>query len=111
MGQFFYQIRRQLAMEMNLWFGLVDGQNLGPATFSKVDPQNSLFVVYDINRPEPDDFFNSSYIVINPGGSGNGNLNTIWRRIADDQGYVNSTGAITLTAPLPSADYAQVGMT
>lgn len=111
MGNPFYIVRRELAMEMNLWAGTVDGQAPGPGHFSSVDTQASLFVVYDRNRQEPDDDWNGSYICINPGGTGNAGLPTIWRRIADDAGFVNSTGAITLTAALPSAAYAQTTMT
>jgi len=96
---------------MNLWAGKVDGQAPGPGTFSSVDPQGSLYVVYDVNRPESDNSFNGAYMVINPGGTGNSNLSTIWRKIADDQGFVNKTGAFTLTAPLPSGSYAVQGMT
>lgn len=107
----FYIVRRELAMEMNLWGGRVDGQAPGPGTFSSVDTQGSLFVVYDTNRPEPDDDWNSSYICINPGGTGDPNLSTIWRRIADDAGFVNSTGAMTVTSPLPSSAYAGISMT
>lgn len=107
----FYLVRRQLAQEMNLWGGSVDGQSPAPATFSKVDTQGSLYVVYDINRPEPDADWNGAYVCINPGGTGNGALSTIWRRIADDSGFVNSTGAMTLTSPLPSSAYAQTSMT
>lgn len=107
----FYVVRRELAMEMNLWGGTVDGQAPGPGLFSLVDPQGSLFVVYDTVRPEPDDEWNGSYICINPGGTGNPALPTIWRRIADDAGFVNSTGAMTLTAALPSSAYAQTTMT
>ena len=110
MSNAFFTIRRNLAIEMNLWAGKVDIAP-GPATFSQLDPQGSLFVVYDINRPEPDGEFNGAYICINPGGTGNAGLSTIWRRIADDQGFINSTGAMTLTSPLPSAAYAQMSMT
>lgn len=107
----FYVVRRELAMEMNLWGGKVDGQSPGPAVFSSVDAQNSLFVVYDNIRPEPDEAWSGSYICINPGGTGNVNLPTIWRRIADDQGFINSTGAMTLTSALPSGAYALTTMT
>ena len=107
----FYVVRRQVAMEMNLWGGKVDGQSLGPATFSQVDPNGSLFVVYDANRPEPDADWNGSYICINPGKTGDANLNTIWRRISDDNGFINSTAAMTLTSALPSAAYAATTMT
>lgn len=96
---------------MSLWGGKVDGQAPGPGTFTAVDANSSLYVVYDINRPEPDDDWNGGYIVINPGLTGNSSLQTVWRRIADTGGFVNSTGALTLTAPLPSASYAQIGMT
>lgn len=98
-------------MEMNLWGGKVDGQAPGPATFTSVDAQGSLYAVYDINRPEPDDEWDSSYICINPGGTGNASIPTVWRRISDTAGFVNSTGAMTLTSPLPSAAYAQTTMT
>lgn len=107
----FFKVRREIAQEMGLWGGTVDGQAPGPATFSVVDPNGSLYVVYDINRPEPDADWNGSYICINPGGSGDPNLLTIWRRIGDDTGFINSTGAMTLTAPLPSSAYAQTTMT
>lgn len=107
----FYTVRREIATEMNLWGGKVDGVAPGPSTFSSVDPTGSLYVVYDINRPEPDDDWDSAYICINPGLTGNANLSTIWRRIADSGGFVNSTGAMTLTSPLPSSAYAQTTMT
>lgn len=107
----FYVVRREIAMEMNLWGGKVDGIAPGPATFSSVDAQNSLYVVYDNTRPEPDEHWSGAYICINPGGTGNANLATIWRRIADDQGFINSTGAMTLTSPLPSGAYALTTMT
>lgn len=107
----FFVVRREIATEMNLWGGKVDGVAPGPANFSLVDPNGSLFVVYDVNRPEPDDDWNGAYICINPGGTGNAGLSTIWRRIADTGGFVNSTGAMTLTAPLPSTSYAQTSMT
>src|SRR5665213_3249044 len=67
----FYVVRRELGMEMGLWGGKVDGVSPGPATFSSVDANGSLFVVYDIIRQEPDADWNGSYIVINPGGTGN----------------------------------------
>jgi hypothetical protein len=111
MSNSFYIIRRQLAQEMNLWGGKVDGQAPGPANFSSVDAQGSLYVVYDVTRPEPDAEWNGAYICINPGGTGNANLATIWRRISDDQGFINSTGAMTITSPLPSSSYAQTSMT
>lgn len=111
MGNPFYVIRRQLAQEMNLWGGNVSGSAPGPSTFSSVDPNNSLFVVYDVTRPEADDVWNGSYIVINPGGTGNPNLPTIWRLISSNAGFVNSTGAMTLTSPLPSGQYALTTMT
>ena len=107
----FFVVRREIAMEMGLWGGRVDGVSPGPATFTSVDSNGSLFVVYDIIRQEPDAEWNGSYIVINPGGTGNSSLPTIWRRIADDSGFINSTGAITITSPLPSSAYAQTTMT
>lgn len=111
MGTPFYVMRREIAQEMGLWGGKVDGAAPGPGTFTSVDPQGSLFVVYDSVRQEPDAEWNGSYICINPGGTGNVGLPTIWRRIADDSGFINSTGAITLTSALPSAAYAQTTMT
>jgi hypothetical protein len=107
----FYIIRRQLAQEMNLWGGRVDGQTPGPASFSSVDTNGSLFVVYDVVRPEPDAEWNGAYICINPGQTGNIALPTIWRRIADDNGFINATGAFTITSALPSSAYAQTTMT
>jgi hypothetical protein len=96
---------------MQLWGGKVDGQSLGPATFSSVDQNGSLTTVYDVNRPEPDGDWDGSYICINPGGTGNATLPTIWRRISDAGGFINSTGSMTLMAPIPSAAYAQIDMT
>jgi hypothetical protein len=111
MGYPFYVVRRQLAQEMNLWGGDVDGQAPTPANFTKVDPNGSLYVVYDVNRPEPDGDWDGAYICINPGGTGNSSIPTIWRRISDSTGFINLTGAMTVTSPLPSAAYAQTSMT
>lgn len=104
-------IRRLVAQEQGYWGGKVDGSQPGPANFTSVDAGGSLFVVYDINRPEPDQEWDGAYLCINPGGSGNAGLATIWRRIADQNGFINATGAMTLTAPLPSSAYAQTTMT
>lgn len=111
MGNLFFVVRRLVAQEMQLWGGKVDGQSTGPATFTSVDTNGSLFVVYDTNRPEPDSSWDGGYICINPGGTGSASLATIWRRIADEGGFINSTGAMTLTAALPSSAYAATSMT
>jgi hypothetical protein len=100
-----------LAQEMELWGGSIDGSIPGPATFSKVDPNGNLFIVYDVNRPEPDDDWNGCWLCINPGQTGSTSIPTIWRRITDDAGFKTSTGAMTLTSALPSSAYAATTMT
>ena len=112
-------IRRKMAQEMNLWGGGTNGVPESSGTFTSVDTAGSLFHLYDNARPEPDTYWNGDYMCINPGGTGNPNLPTIWRRLADDSGYVITSSNITqanggvfnLTAALPSAAYAAVGMT
>lgn len=102
-------MRRMIAQEMDLWAG--DISSSGPGVFTAVDAAGALTTLIDTNRVEPDDEFDSSYICINPGGSGNPALATIWRRIADTAGFINATGTFTLSTPVPSAPFAAVNMT
>lgn len=104
------EIRRRIAAEMVLWGGNPSG-SLSPGTFSEVDAGNNLQTVIDVTRSEADGDWDGAYICINPGGSFDSTLQTIWRRLAPEGGFVNQTGVMNLTAPLPGPQYAQIGMT
>ena len=78
---------------MSLWGG--DIQNNGPGTVGSGSTSNTLV---DTSRPEPDDEWDSSYIVLNPGSSSN----VIWRRVADTNGWVQNTGTLTIVGSWPA---------
>lgn len=69
------------------------------ATTTAAGSTNTLI---DTNRPEPDDEWDSSWIVLNPGSSDQVNKPTIWRKVADTGGYIQSTGTITILGTWPS---------
>ena len=52
----------------------------------------------DTTRAEPDDEWNNSWIVLNPGTA-----NPIWRRVTDAGGWVTNTGTFTITGNWPSS--------
>lgn len=89
-------LRRTLSQRMQFWGG--DIQNNGPGT---VTAGSSATTLVDTSRSEPDDEWNSAWIVLNPGTSSN----VIWRRIADTGGWVQNTSTLTIVGSWP-APYA-----
>lgn len=85
-------LRRTLAQRLNFWGGDISEDSPGV-----VESATSNTLV-DTTRPEPDDEWDSSYIVLNPGASSN----VIWRRIADEGGWVQSTGTFTIVGSWPA---------
>lgn len=104
----YYKIRRLAAMEMDLWGG--DPSTGLQGTFTGNGTADLLSAV-DTTRPEPDDEWNGSYIVLNPGQTHDTTNPTIWRRISDVAGFVNFSGALTFSSPVPSSAYTASGMT
>jgi hypothetical protein len=90
-------LRRTLAQRLNYWGG--DISNNGPGALSANGTKNTAV---DITRAEPDDYWNESWIVLNPGSTDQVNLPTIWRRIAVDSGWVQSTGTFNIQGTWPS---------
>lgn len=62
----------------------------------------------DTTRSEPDDEWNEAWIVLNPGSTNQVTLPTIWRRVAIDAGWVQSTGTFTIQGSWP-APYSSTG--
>src|SRR6266702_3772300 len=91
-------LRRTLSQRLNFWGG--DLSNNGPGMLSAVGTTTTAI---DINRPEPDDEWDSSWIVLNPGSADQVNAPTIWKRIAASAGWIQSTGTLTIqgTWPVP----------
>lgn len=93
-------LRRNLAQRLNYWGG--DIQTNLPGAVSALGSKGTMI---DTTRSEPDDEWNESWIVLNPGSTDQVSLPTIWRRIAVDAGWVQSTGTFTIqgTWPVPYA--------
>lgn len=85
-------LRRSLAQRMQFWGG--DIQSNGPSTVTG----SSALTLVDTTRSEPDDEWNSGWIVLNPGSTSN----VIWRRVAADGGWIQNTSTLTLTTPWPA---------
>lgn len=85
-------LRRTLAQRLQFWGG--DIQNNGPGT---VEDSTSTTLI-DTTRTEPDDEWDSAWIVLNPGATSN----VIWRRVASDGGWVQSTGTLTIVGSWPA---------
>lgn len=88
-------LRRELAQRMQFWGGDIQNNNVGTVTGA------SSTTLVDALRTEPDDEWNSAWIVLNPGGTSN----IIWRRIADTGGWVQNTNTLTIIGSWP-APYA-----
>lgn len=93
-------IRRTLAQRMNYWGG--DIANNGAGTFSANGTSNTAI---DTTRTDPDDEWDEAWIVLNPGSLDQVNTPTIWRRIAANTGWVQSTGTFNIQGSWP-APYA-----
>lgn len=94
----FALLRRNLAQRLNYWGG--DIQSNGSGTTAAGASKTTMI---DLTRSEPDDEWNESWIVLNPGSADQVNFPTIWRRVAVDFGWVQSTGTFTIqgTWPVP----------
>lgn len=90
-------LRRTLAQRMNYWGG--DISNNGPGTLTATGTKNTAI---DTTRTDPDDEWNESWIVLNPGSSDQVNLPTVWRRIAATSGWVQSTGTFNIQGTWPA---------
>jgi hypothetical protein len=90
-------LRRTLAQRLNYWGG--DIQSNGPGAFTANGTKSTAV---DITRAEPDDEWNEAWIAINPGSSDQAGSPTVWRRIAVDGGWVNSTGIFTIQGVWPA---------
>jgi hypothetical protein len=90
-------LRRTLAQRLNYWGG--DIQNNGPGTFTA---NGSVSTAIDTSRAEPDDEWNEAWIVINPGSTNQAGAPTVWKRVAVDAGWVNSTGTFTIQGTWPA---------
>src|SRR5579859_5893135 len=90
-------LRRSLGQRLNMWGGDVSSD--GPAKTTAASTSNTLI---DTNRPEPDDEWDSAWIVLNPGSADQVNSPTIWRRVSDNLGYVQSTGTLTIMGSWPT---------
>lgn len=91
-------LRRNLAQRLNYWGG--DLQSNSPGTLTA---NGSTRTAIDITRSEPDDEWNEAWIVINPGSLDQAGSPTVWRRIAVDAGWVQSTGTFTIQGVWPAA--------
>lgn len=98
MSTTFATLRRTLAQRMDFWGGDISGDSAG----SVESATNNTLV--DTTRPEPDDEWDSSWIVLNPGSS----TNVIWRRVAPDSGWIQSNGTFTIVGTWP-APYSTSG--
>src|ERR1044071_9724037 len=85
-------LRRTLAQRMNFWGGDISADSSGTVESATVN------TLVDTTRAEPDDEWDSAWIVLNPGASSN----VIWRRVAADSGWVQSTGTLTIIGTWPS---------
>lgn len=92
MSSSFATLRRTLAQRMQFWGGDISDNSSGSVESS------SATTLVDTTRAEPDDEWNSAWIVLNPGSA----TNVIWRRIASDGGWVQSTGTATIVGSWPS---------
>lgn len=90
-------LRRTLAQRLNYWGG--DISNNGPGIFTGVGTLNTAI---DNTRSEPDDEWDSAWIVLNPGSTDQTNAPTIWRRIADTAGWISATGTLTIFGSWPA---------
>lgn len=96
-GTAYSSLRRVLAQRLNYWGG--DISSNGPGAFTGTGTVNTAI---DTTRPEPDDEWDSSWVVLNPGSLNQTQAPTVWRRVADNAGWVNSTGVLTITGSWPS---------
>lgn len=85
-------LRRILAQRMQFWGGDIQSNNPGTVTSA------TATTLVDATRAEPDDEWNSSWIVLNPGASSN----VIWRRVANDGGWVSATNTLTIIGSWPA---------
>lgn len=90
-------LRRNLAQRMNYWGG--DISNNGPGTLSATGTKNTAI---DTTRTDPDDEWDEAWIVLNPGSSDQVVSPTIWRRVAADAGWIQSTGTFNIQGTWPS---------
>ena len=97
MGTSFATLRRELAKRMNLYGG--DISSGGAATTTALSANNTLI---DTTRTEPDDEWDSAYIVLNPGSANQNSNPTIWRRIAPDGGWTQSNGTAIILGTWPA---------
>ena len=85
-------LRRALAQRMQFWGG--DIQNNGPGTVTS----STALTLVDTTRPEPDDEWDSAFVVLNPGATSN----VVWRRVSAQGGWIQNTSTLTLTGPWPA---------
>lgn len=90
-------LRRNLAQRLNYWGG--DISNNGPGMLSATGTKNTAI---DTTRTDPDDEWNEAWIVLNPGSTDQVNTPTIWRRVAADAGWVQSTGTFNIQGTWPA---------
>lgn len=91
------QLRRTLAQRLNFWGGDISNNGSGA-----VSATGSTTTMVDTTRAEPDDEWNEAWIVLNPGSTNQVTLPTIWRRVAIDAGWVQSTGVFTIQGSWPA---------
>jgi hypothetical protein len=77
---------------MNFWGGDIASDSAGV-----VESATSTSLV-DTTRAEPDDEWDSAWILLNPGAASN----VIWRRVAADGGWVQTSGTFTIVGSWPS---------
>ena len=91
-------LRRTLAQRMQYWGG--DIASNGPAFFSATGTSNTA--IDTINRPEPDDEWVDSWIVLNPGSADQTNAPTVWRRLVAQGAWISATGTFTIIGTWPT---------